>query len=330
MDLSVVIVSWNVRQLLSGCLESVFASVGDSALQHEVLVVDNASSDGSASMVREHFPQVRVWENAENRGFAAGCNQALSQCSGRHVLLLNPDTLVRRDAPGVLVGFMDTMQRVGMAGPRLVYPDGSFQHSAFEFPTLAQAFLDFFPIHARLTDSKLNGRYPRADYAAGHAFRVGHPLGACIIVRRKALEQVGCLDEGFFMYCEEVDWALRFHRAVWRVYCVPMAEVAHYSGQSTQQFRDEMFVQLWRSRLRLFAKHYGASYNRAVRIIVRGGVRVEAMRARARARGGQLSQQGLAAKLAAYERVLQMTRGRWEDSSGPEGSGAEDGNGRSG
>ncbi len=307
MDISVVTVSWNVRELLATCLESVYANLEASGLQYEVLVVDNASSDGSPAMLRERFPQAHLWTNTKNAGFARGCNQGMQHASGRYVALLNPDTAVRPGALTTLVAFMESMHTTGMVGPRLVYPDGSFQHSAFAFPSLAQAFFDFYPLHHSLLDSRLNGRYPRSDYASGHAFRVGHPLGACMLVRRQTLEQVGLLDEGFFMYCEEIDWAMRIQRACWRVYCVPAAEVVHHGGQSTRQARDDMFVALWHSRFRLFAKHYGPGYNRAVRLIVRAGSEHEQRRAREQARLGLVSQEQLADRLQACQRVREMT-----------------------
>ena len=307
MDLSIVIVNWNVKELLAACLASVYASLEGTGLVYEVLVVDNASCDGSAEMVRERFPQVHLLANADNRGFAAANNQALAETSGRCVVLLNPDTILRGDALGTLLRFMDSTPSAGMAGPRLVYPDGRFQHSAFRFPSLAQAFFDFFPLHHRLLESRLNGRYPRSLYASGHPFAIDHPLGACMMVRRQVVEQVGDMDEQFFIYCEEVDWAMRIKRAGWDVYCVPVAEVVHYVGQSTRQFRDEMFVALWRSRFRLFAKHYGPSYNWAVRRIVRLGLWHEAEQARRQAQAGFLSPKELARRLAAYAQVREMT-----------------------
>lgn len=304
MDLSVVVVSWNVRELLADCLASVYASLEGSGISFEVLVVDNASTDASVALVRERFPQAHLLANAENRGYAGGSNQGLALTSGRYAVILNPDTLVHDNALGTLLRFMDEMPAAGMAGPRLVYGDGQFQHSAFAFPGLGQVLLDFFPLHGRLLESRLNGRYPRARYAAGRPFPVGHPLGACMMVRRAVLEQVGGMDEGFFMYCEELDWAMRIHRAGWGVYCVPQAELVHYAGQSTQQVRSEMFVALWRSRFRFFAKHYGALFNRAVRWIVRLGLGAEERRARA----AGLPEEELAVRLEMYRQVRELSR----------------------
>lgn len=309
MDLSVIIVSWNVKRLLAECLTSVYEALAQSHFQGEVLVVDNASSDGSAEMVRERFPQALLLANGENRGFAAANNQAIALTQGRFVLLLNPDTVVRRDALDILVRFMEDTPSAGMAGPRLVYPDGRFQHAAFRFPSLAQAFFDFFPLHYRLLESSFNGRYPRSLYAAGRPFAIDHPLGACMMVRRQAIDEVGGMDEGFFMYCEEIDWAMRLKRAGWEVYCVPAAEVVHYAGQSTQQFRDEMFVALWRSRFRLYAKHYNRFDNWALQGIVRLGLWNEGRKAQQQAQAGIISQKELASRMAAYQRVLEMAHG---------------------
>ncbi|MEW5720564.1 MAG: glycosyltransferase, partial [Chloroflexota bacterium] len=182
IDLSIVIVSYNVRELLARCLESVnseqltvnskILATGDWRLATEIFVVDNASRDGSAAMVRERFPRVHLIENAENRGFAAANNQAFAQTRGRYILMLNPDTEVRVGALETLVEFMDAHPRAGACGGKLVFGDGSLQHSAFAFPSLAQIFLDFFPFNWRLTDSRLNGRYPRAGYARGAPFQI--------------------------------------------------------------------------------------------------------------------------------------------------------------
>ncbi len=307
MDLSVAVISWNVKELLEGCLASVYRSLEQGSVDCEVLVVDNASSDGSVDMVSECFPQVLLIANEDNKGFAAANNQALEKTVGQHVLLLNPDTELRGDALQTLLGFMENTPSAAMAGPRLLYADGSFQHSAFRFPSLSQAFFDFFPLHHSLQESRWNGRYPRSSYLSRQPFPVDHPLGACMMVRRQAIERVGGMDEQFFMYCEEVDWAMRMRCAGWQIYCVPGAEVVHYSGQSTKQFRDEMYVALWRSRFRLYAKHYGQLYNWAVRRIVRMGLWREEGRARHQAKAGILEDESLCDRLAAYRQVREMT-----------------------
>jgi N-acetylglucosaminyl-diphospho-decaprenol L-rhamnosyltransferase len=319
LDLGIVTVSWNVRDLLGRCLDSVYASLARSNLRGEVWVVDNASGDGSAEMVRQRFPQVHLIANADNVGFAAANNQALramglgnAQCSVhnaqslRYAMLLNPDTEVHGDAPGAMVRFMDETPAAGACGARLTYADGSFQHSAFGFPTLAQVFLDFFPLHWRLLESRLNGRYPHRLYEWGKPFVVDHPLGAAMMVRREAFVQVGLLDEGFRIYVEEIDWCMRIKRAGWAVYCMPCAEVIHHEAQSTRQVRPQMIVALWRSRFYLFEKHYSPAFRRTARCIVRAGMRAEARRARKAYQRGELDEEELAARMAAYQEVAAL------------------------
>lgn len=322
-DLAVVIVSWNVKELLANCLASVFESLAGSGLEAEVWVVDNASRDGSAGMVRDRFPQTHLIASDQNLGFAAGNNRALEAIGfdkspisnlqpptsdfhsqlPRYVLLLNPDTEVLNDALPTMVRFMDETPSAGVCGARLVYGDGGFQHSAFGFPGLAQIALDFFPLHWRLTESRLNGRYPRRLYEGGIPFEIDHPLGAAMMLRREVVLQTGLFDEGYRMYVEEIDWCMRIRRAGWAIYCLPSAAVVHHAGQSTRQVRNEMFVTLWQSRFRLFGKHYSAAFRWAARRLVRLGLWAETRRARAAHRRGELSVEALAGWLSALRQV---------------------------
>ncbi len=320
IDLSIVIVSYNVRELLAKCLASVanaepaatdrqirgeqeLSAVGRQA-STEIIVVDNASADGSAAMVRELFPSVRLIENRDNLGFAAANNQAFTHTRGRYVLMLNPDTEVEAGALKALMDFMDAHPGAGACGGKLLYGDGSFQHSAFRFPTLAQVFLDFFPLNWRLTDSRWNGRYPRAWYARGEPFEIDHPLGADLLVRRATAQDVGWLDDQFFIYCEEIDWCKRIKREGWTIWCVPSAEIVHHQAQSTLQFRDKMFVELWRARARLFEKHYTRAFRLAACFTVRAGLWKKERQARASAFAGAITQDKLARQVQAYSRVL--------------------------
>ncbi len=323
IDLSIVIVSYNVRELLEQCLRSIVRpqTTDDRHqtlsvvcnLTSEVFVVDNASSDHSAAMVREKFPSVQLIENAENRGFAAGNNQAFAQARGRYVMMLNPDTVVRAGALETLVQFMDAHPRAGACGGKLLYADGALQHSAFMFPGLAQIFFDFFPLHWRLLESRINGRYPRSAYQRGDPFQIDHPLGADFLVRRAVVdpafssgtEQAGWLDEQFFMYCEEIDWAMRIKRAGWEIWCVPQAEIVHHEARSTRHAsrRDQMFVELWRARFKLFQKHYSPAFRIAARWLVRAGLWQLSRQARAEARAGRVTQEELEKRLDAYQRV---------------------------
>ncbi len=302
VDLSIIVVSYNVRELLSLCLESLYQTLAESSLAFEVLVVDNASGDGSAAMVRQRFPAARLLANEGNIGYAAASNQGMAACQGRYVLVMNPDTRALGNAIPIMLSFMDERPDVGMVGPALLYGDGGFQHAAFRFPSLLQILIDFFPLHYRLIHSRLNGRYPRRLYEGGEPFAIDHPLGAVMLVRREVIQQVGAMDERFFMYCEEIDWAMRIRQAGWEICTVPQAMFIHYAGQSTQQFRDRMFVALWRSRYLLFQKHYSPAFNWAAKRLVRLGLASQSRRARA----AGLDALQLAARLRAYETVRQM------------------------
>ena len=310
IDLAIVTVSYNTRQLLSDCLEAAQAGLAQSGLAGQIWVVDNASADGSAGMVRDRFPNVHLLAHDENVGFAAGNNLALREldlASGpRHVLFLNPDTRVLGDALGEMVRFLDATPGAGAAGAALVHGDGGLQHSAFAFPGLVQIFLDFFPLHHRLLESRLNGRYPRRLYEAGRPFPVDHPLGAALMVRGETLARVGGFDERFFMYCEEIDLCRRIWAAGRQIYNVPRARIVHLVGQSTGQFRDRMFVALWRSRFLMFQKHENALFRWAARRLVRLGLWAEARRARAAHDRGELSNEELESRLAAYREVVAL------------------------
>lgn len=302
VDLSIIIVSYNTRDLLRACLRSVFAS--DAALRREVIVVDNGSSDGSREMVRAEFPPVTLIES-DNVGFAAGNNKGIAIANARYLLLLNPDTQVLGDAFAALVSFMDAHPRAGLAGARLQNADGSFQHSAFRFPTLLMTFIDFFNINHRVLDSRCNGRYSAHQYASG-PFPIDHPLGACMIVRRQVVDQVGLLDEGFFMYAEEIDWCMRIKRAGWEVWHVPDAHIIHHGGRSTQQFRHRMFVELHRSRARLFAKHRSPAFCAANRAVLRLGLAREMLRTRWQRRRGRIDDEECRRRMAAYTEVWRL------------------------
>jgi N-acetylglucosaminyl-diphospho-decaprenol L-rhamnosyltransferase len=301
-DLAVIIVSYNVRDLLAQTLRSLQASLATSDLQTRILVVDNLSQDDSAAMVRTEFPNVELLEPGTNLGFAGGNNFALRHLGfgkGQHgsaewVWLLNPDTEVVGDTPQRLVAHGREQTRVGALGPRLQYGNGTFQHGAFGFPGLAQVAFDLFPVPGRLLESPLNGRYPASAWAGDQPFRVEMLLGAALMVRGATISDVGLMDEGYFMYVEELDWCRQMHEAGWWLHAVPTATVIHHSGQSTQQFRERMFVALWKSRLRYYDKWESPFYRRAVRALLRLGMRWQSRAAK----GG-----GEAIRLAAYHEV---------------------------
>lgn len=254
MDLSIIIVNWNTRDLLAQCLASIYAHPpgGD----FEVIVVDNASADDSVAMVCERFPQVKLLQNDHNPGFAAANNQAIAQSNGRYILLLNPDTVVKSGALGALVTFMDEHPEAGAAGSMLLNPDGTLQPSCHPAPTLSREMWRLFHMDAVYPLAL----YRMADWPVDAPRPVDTVQGASLIVRREVIDQVGLLDESYFMYSEEVDWCRRIHQAGWQIYWVPQSHVVHFGGQSTRQVAATMFVQLYRAKLQYFRKHYGPGY----------------------------------------------------------------------
>ena len=313
---AIVIVSWNVRDLLRNCLRSVQSSVLSGDQTCEVWVVDNASSDGSADMVSAEFPSVKLLRIESNLGFARGNNLALSamgfgqqheflqQTPPDFVFLLNPDTTIAPDTIRKLTEFLQLNPHAGGCGAQLSYGDGSFQHSAFHFPGLFQLFFDFFPLHQRLLNSRLNGRYSRSDYDGGEPFPVDFILGAAMMVRRVAIEAIGLLDESYFMYCEEVDWCWRFYDADWRFWCVPAARVTHFEGQSARQFREKMLIALWKSRLLLYARRYGFARRWFTHQLLRVGFRTEIRRVQAQRAQGLLSQNEAEQRIRTYQQIV--------------------------
>ena len=252
VDLAIIIVNWNTRELLAQCLQSLQDTVQEASF--EVWVVDNASSDGSAAMIRKRFPQTHLIVNTENVGFVRANNQALEGCRGRYVLLLNSDTKALPDSLDKAVRFMDDHPRAGVAGAQLLNPDGSFQASYSPFPTLWQEFLMLSGLGRKLVRPQYPSRGPGIQEGTQ---RVNYVEGACLMVRRGAVEQVGRLDECIFMYSEEVDWCYRFAQMGWEVWYLPQVTIIHYGGQSSKQRLSRMEAELYCSRLYFFAKHYG-------------------------------------------------------------------------
>ncbi len=265
-DLTVVIVNWNVRDLLRACLRSVYRSWGEDAAGLEVLVVDNASTDGSAAMVRAEFPGAVGIENAANVGFTVGNNQAIARAQGRHVLLLNPDTEVLGDALHAMVACLDAHPDAGALGPQLLNPDRTVQSSRRRFPTFRTALLESTILQQWWPDNEVLRRYYVQDRSDAEFQDVDWIVGACVLARREALAQVGGLDEGFFMYSEEMDWCYRLKRAGWRVVYLPEAQVVHYGAQSSRQVVAAQHIHFQRSKIRFFRKHWGAGYAALLRV----------------------------------------------------------------
>jgi GT2 family glycosyltransferase len=249
-DLSVILVNWNTREYLLRCLRSLLEPGKGDFL--EILVIDNGSSDGSASEVKKTFRNIRVIENSENLGFAKATNQGVKASSGRYQLLLNPDTLVKEGTIEVLFTFMDGHPEVGIAGAQLLDADGRKQNSIANFPTLATELLN---------KSLLRWLFPERFPGKGRTYRepieVDSVIGACMMVRREAIEEVGWLDEDYFLFLEETDWCYRMKEAGWKIYHVPRAEIYHFQGKSAEGKIEKAKIEYYRSRYRFFRKYRG-------------------------------------------------------------------------
>lgn len=292
--LGIAIVSWNVRDLLSRCLQSIArSSAGEPRLATRTVVVDNASSDGSAGMVRSDFADVTLIENTANRGFTAANNQAfqalgivLTQPPGiaqsptpattghaqfpppTYTLLLNPDTEIVANALAVLVDYLDDHPRAGAVGPMLRNPDGSEQSSRRRFPTLATGLAESTPLAWHWPGNPAARRFHMDDVPSAEAMPVDWVTGAAILVRSDLLAALGGLDEGFFMYSEELDLCRRLRDIGYETYFCPEALVVHYEGKSSDQAVGARHLQFSRSRIRYFRKHHG----RVAAAVVQSGI----------------------------------------------------------
>ncbi len=307
-DLSIIIVSYNTRDLLAECLASVYADLArDSAsLTAEVMVVDNASMDDSATMVRQRYPQATLIASVTNLGYGGGANLGLRRAGGRYLMLLNSDTLVLPGALRELVAFMDAHPDTGACGPRLLDPDSGLQRSAFRFPTLAQVALDLFPLIPRLADTHLNGRYRQDNPAHQQPFGVDFTLGAAFVVSRAVYALTGGFDERFFMYAEEVDWAMRIRAAGFRWYSVPAARIVHYAGQSVKQQPGRMFYELHRSRALLYRQHYPPAFQVAARLLTRAAMLARALADWRKQARGQLDRAELRQRWRTYGKIFRL------------------------
>jgi GT2 family glycosyltransferase len=257
LDISIVIVNWNTKKLLLDCLASVFETVNNRP--KEIWVVDNASSDSSVEAVRLQYPLVNIIQNRKNLGFAAANNQAFSKMQGRYALLLNTDTVLKEGAVETIYNFMEQNPDVGMACGQLLNRDGSRQNSFANFPSITSLVFGETPLQLLFPK-----KYSSKRNVGSIPMEIDSCIGACMMVRREAMEAVGWLDESFFFFFEETDWARRMKQAGWKVYLVPSARIFHLQGQSVgHNIRSR--VLFYRSRYIYFKKWQRDTYG-----IIRG------------------------------------------------------------
>ncbi|WP_040952381.1 glycosyltransferase family 2 protein [Gorillibacterium massiliense] len=274
MDLSIIIVSYNTIELTLNALQSVFNSA--TSYQFEVFVVDNASEDGSPAAIKERYPQVRLLTNDQNLGFSKANNQAIRLTCGRYVLLLNSDTVVHQETLDVMLRYMDAHHDVGAAGCKVILPDGSLDKACKRgFPTpsasfyYAFGFSKFFPKAPRFNGYQLGYLNPDESYP------VDCLVGAFMLVRRETIDQVGMLDEAFFMYGEDIDWCYRIKEAGWVVYYYPQTSIIHYKRASSRAKPVPIIYAFHEAMLLFHRKHYRQRYPFYINGLVYAGIYVK-------------------------------------------------------
>jgi GT2 family glycosyltransferase len=263
LDLSICIVSYNTNDLLRQCLESIYRTI--KGISFEIFVVDNASTDGTVDMIKNNFPDVQLIANKKNIGFAAANNQAINDSKGRYTLLLNPDTVVLNTTLDKLVEFMDSHPEAGVVGPQILNSDRTFQFSydegmSLEFFFRVLIFNRFISLFTFLIPIKKIKNYftnSRDMESPTKIKEVGRVRGCCLLVRHEVIDQIGLMDEQFFMYAEEVDWEYRMKSAGWKIYFYPFAQIIHYWGASTTQNKQVFDLIYWQSSYKYIRKHYG-------------------------------------------------------------------------
>jgi len=260
---SVVVINYNTRELLRACLASLGANP-----PYPVIVVDNASSDGSADMVRAEFPWVILHANSENLGYGAAANQAIAQCASEYVLLLNSDTRLTRGAFDMLIQYLEQHPRVAIAGPRIVTPNGTLQPSCFPFPTPIHVFIQESTLGILFRHTPILREWYLPASSHPHSQNVPWVLGAALAIRRDALATVGGFDESYFMYFEEVDLCYRLRAIGWHIDFVSDATIVHVGGASTVQQRADMKLALYMSLIRFYTHHYSRWRMQQLRLVL--------------------------------------------------------------
>jgi len=267
MELSIVIVSWNTREMLRNCLRSVFATLN--GLNAEVLVIDNDSADGSAQMVANEYPSVLLVPNDQNLGFAAGTNQGLRLARGRYLLLLNPDAVVHEDVLHRSVTYMDKHPDVGMMGCKVLNEDGSTQMTCSRYPSMTNLVLQTLAAN-RIRGIAWLRRYQMLDWDRNDEREVEIVSGCYLLVRRETLSDIGLLDDTFFLYGEETDWCRRCAEAGWKLVFAPVGDITHFGSGSSRQLSFRRDLMLSEGTIRLHRKHGGLPAGATVWLLLLG------------------------------------------------------------
>lgn len=253
MDVSIIIIAWNVRNLLQSCLESIYKET--KGIKFEVIYVDNASTDGSLDMVTEKFPQVKIIKNHENKGFTTTNNQGIEIADGRYILLLNSDTIVIDNAIAKTVRFADKHPEAAIVGCKILNPNKTLQRSCFMNVSILNLLLSAIYLHKIFSKNKFFGREWITWWDYNETREVDAVIGCYALVRKEAIDQVGTFNEIFFIYSDEADWCFRFRKSGWKVLFTPEAEIIHYGGQTVKCMKERFLFQLFGSKLIFMKLH---------------------------------------------------------------------------
>jgi GT2 family glycosyltransferase len=253
--LSIVVVNYNVKNLLEKCLDSIFKYEKD--IEFEVIVVDNNSKDGSQEMLKRDFPQEKLIENKRNVGFSRACNQGIKQSQGRYILLLNPDTELTPGGFKKMIDFMDSKPEIGICGPKMMDQKGNIQFSCRSFPSYLTAISSSQSILNRIfPENFLSQKYLLKEWDHSQIREVDWVSGSCFLTKREMFEKIGLLDERFYMYVEDVDLCYRAKKSGFSVFYFPQVLVIHHIGKSTLKRRFAMQVEHHRSMYYFYKKHH--------------------------------------------------------------------------
>lgn len=272
--LSIIIVSYNVKNILNDCINSLYKSL--KGFQFEIIVIENASTDNSGEMLYKHHPTINTIVNAKNIGFGAANNQGLAEAKGDFILLLNPDTIVFPDTIAKTLKFCQEHPEVGIVGCKILNPDKTLQPSCNHFPNLLDYVWETFFFYRLFPRNKLIGRFHMSYFDHDEITEVDCVKGAYMMIKKQVIDDIQGFDEDFFIYSEEMDLCYRAKQKGWKIFFYPGAEIIHYGGQSTFPESEAMFIEFHKGRYKFFRKHNGLIAAKIVKLLLFGGVAIRA------------------------------------------------------
>ncbi len=320
IDLTISVVSYNTRGFLKNCLNSIYQYTR--GIKFEVILVDNGSTDGSIEMLKEEFPQVKLIENRQNLGFARANNQAIKKSKGKYLLLFNPDSVFRANSLDKMIKFMDDHPEIGILGCKILNADFTIQPSNSSFPNLFTELLRAFQLKRMIPSVKwrkkigqkwgrLSGltlrEYFRVYWDSERVREVDWVTGACLLVRRRAIEDVGLLDENFFMYYEDADWCYRMRQKGWKVFYYPFFEIVHHARANEVGFSPRVFLERYKSASYYFQKHGGEKALFLLRLLVSSGLALRCAGLLVRYPFGSTRREELRKRFSAYLKAMEIS-----------------------